>query len=100
MNVEIIFDETSRLYENNIDYLKLLLYQQGGYIKDTYKAKGFIYLSNIYEILDMKWNPYNTNDCWILERDGFLDITIKTITKDSPSKFIISISNTNEKSEL
>lgn len=99
MNVEITFDETSSLYENNIDYLKLLLYQQGRCIKDLYKAKGFIYLSKVYEILDMKWDPYNTNICWILERDGFLDIAIKTITKDSPSKFVISISNTNEKTE-
>lgn len=34
------------------------------------------FVSIIYEKLGIKWNPYNDNTCWVLERDGELELSI------------------------
>lgn len=92
MRINLIFDENSSLWEKDFEYNKLLVKTQLMYIKDCYKATGYIYLNRIYELLKLNWNPYEQNSCWIYERDGELEITITT-KDNSPDKIWIDISN-------
>ena len=46
------------------------------YVRDLYYAKGYIYLERIYDTLGIKWDPCNENTCWILNRDGELEMSI------------------------
>lgn len=76
MHIGIMFDKSSSLWEKDFEFNKLFAKSQLLYIRDRYRANGYIYLNTIYEKLGIKWNPYNDNTCWVLERDGELELSI------------------------
>lgn len=76
MHIGIMFDKSSSLWEKDFEFNKLFAKSQLLYIRDRYRANGYIYLNMIYEKLGIKWNPYNDNTCWVLERDGELELSI------------------------
>ena len=46
------------------------------YERSVILCKGYIYLNTIYELLGLRWDPYDENICWIFERDGEPKISI------------------------
>lgn len=71
MNVSIIFNRKSAAWEiDNPDFNRVFVKAQMEYVKELYRARGYIYLEQIYTCLRIKWNPYNENVCSIRERDG------------------------------
>ena len=66
---EIIkFDESNSQYINDIDKNKMFLVCESTYINDLLRAKGYIYLNDIYEIFCDEWDPKRENVC-ILHED-------------------------------
>lgn len=76
MHIGIMFDKSSSSWEKDFEFNKIFARSQLLYIRDRYRANGYIYLNTIYEKLGIKWNPYNDNACWVLERDGELELSI------------------------
>lgn len=44
------------------------------YVINLYRARGYIYLNDIFRVFERKWNPYTENDCWISEQVDKFDI--------------------------
>lgn len=76
MHIEIRFDKSSSSWGKDFEFNKMFAKAQLMYIMDCYKVKGYMYLNAIYETFGIKWNPYNDNACWVLERDGELELSI------------------------
>lgn len=72
----MIFDEKSPYWERNFEFSKAFLKSRLMYVRDYYFVKGYIYLERIYGTLGIKWDPCNENTCWILNRDGELEMSI------------------------
>lgn len=72
----MIFDEKSSYWERNFEFNKAFVKSQLMYVRDLYLAKGYMYLEYIYNALGIKWDPRNENTCWILNRDGELEMSI------------------------
>ena len=90
MQITIRFDkDRSKCAYENFEFNKVFVKAQCEYIKDLCKYQGYIYLNTIYELLGLKWNPYNENVCWVFERDGELKISITPF--DSYGKIRIDI---------
>lgn len=76
MHITITFDKNSPHWERDYELNKLFVSTQLMFIRDLYEAKGYIYLDTIYDLFGLKWNPYEENICWVLERDGKLELSI------------------------
>ena len=87
MHIKITFDKSSSLWEKDFEFNKLFTKSKVLYIMDCYRTYGYIYLSKIYELFGLKWNPYNDNTYWVWERDGELEISI-IMTRNSEKEFI------------
>ena len=71
MQITIRFDkDSSKWVDKNFEFNRLFVKTQHEYIKDLSKHQGYIYLNTIYELLGLRWDPYDENICWIFERDG------------------------------
>lgn len=90
MITKIVFDKTSSLWEPDFEVNKFFTKFQLISIRDIYKARGYIYLSTIYEEFGLIWNPYDKNISWVYERDGELDWSIQ-YDEQSHSQIIIEI---------
>lgn len=64
---KIMFDESSFMYSNDKNFDVHFLVAQERYVNDLFKARGYIYLNQIYEMLGIKWNPKHRNKCFIYE---------------------------------
>ena len=60
----ITFDIQSPAWMNDRQYKHCFLRAQENYIKDILKERGYIYLNQIYELLDVRWNPDDDNLCF------------------------------------
>ncbi len=77
MQITIRFDkDSSKWVDKNFEFNRLFVKTQHEYIKDLSKHQGYIYLNTIYELLGLRWDPYDENICWIFERDGEPKISI------------------------
>ena len=76
MHITLKFDKNSVYWEKEYEFNKLFVRSQQMYIQDLDKMKGYIYLSTIYDMFGLMWDPYKENICWILERDGELELSI------------------------
>lgn len=70
--MKIIFDESSRHWEQNFDWNILFVKTQMRYFQDLYRVRGYLYLNTIYECLGLAWNPEKENKCWIYKKNGDL----------------------------
>ncbi len=99
MYTELIINEKSTQWmKGNYEYNHLFVRTTMAWIRDAYRANGYIYLERIYGLFGLRWNPYNENQCWILERDGELVFT-EEIGGGSIDKFIIRISSSTDEKE-
>lgn len=84
----IVFDENAigwtRNNEHNLMYLKLT----AKYIQDLFRARGYIYLNQIYEYFGVNWNPGLTSPCYLLT-SGLINFEFEPIIDDVG--FIIKI---------
>lgn len=72
----MIFDEKSPYWDKNFETNKAFAKFQRMNVRNLYFAKGYVYLECIYSIFGIKWDPCNENTCWILNRDGKLEMSI------------------------
>lgn len=89
MIVETIrFDQTVYGWSPDADITKSFLHFQKNYIKELQAHLGYIYLSRIYEILGVKWQPEDhKNYCYSVDFDLHIDIE----QSDEPEVFLIKI---------
>lgn len=87
MHMILKFDKNSPVWCEDFEYNELYVRAQTMHIKDFYKVHGYMYLETIYSMFYLKWDPYNENVCWVLKRDGELNIS----TKCSCNEIIIDI---------
>lgn len=63
----IVFDKTcpgwSEVPELTDTYLRL----QRDYLNDLLIVRGYLYMSDIYNILGLKWDPKDKNICYLAE---------------------------------
>lgn len=67
---EIIFDKSSphfdprpRYSEFNLLFVKAKI----NYLRDTLEHRGYIYLNQIYEAFEIKWNYRHNNICFVAD---------------------------------
>jgi hypothetical protein len=75
MHITLTFDKNSSRWERDYELNKLFIRTQLTFIQDLYETRGYIYLDTIYDLFGLRWNPYEENICWILERDGELELS-------------------------
>lgn len=64
MQITIRFDkDSSKWVDKNFEFNRLFVKTQHEYIKDLSKHQGYIYLNTIYELLGLRWDPYDENVC-------------------------------------
>lgn len=60
MQITIRFDkDSSKWVDKNFEFNRLFVKTQHEYIKDLSKHQGYIYLNTIYELLGLRWDPYD-----------------------------------------
>jgi hypothetical protein len=65
----VTFDKEVREWCDNREYNIMFLRYNENYINDLIRARGYVYLNQIYELLGIKWDPKCENIC-IEWRDG------------------------------
>lgn len=59
----ITFDKQNTNWTNDQSYNHMFLLMEERYINDLIRSRGYVYLNQIYEALDTKWNPNDENPC-------------------------------------
>ena len=70
----IVFDESCVGWTKYTDLNNAYLGRQKDYLNEKLRAKGYLYLSEIYETLGITWTPTEKNICYLSE-SGPIDIT-------------------------
>lgn len=70
----IVFNETCMGWTKYTDLNNAYLGLQKDYLNEKLIAKGYLYLSEIYETLGAMWNPKDDNICYTAD-SGPIDIT-------------------------
>lgn len=79
MKETIKFDDSNINYINNIDNNLMFLRMTNNYINDLLKAKGYIYLNQIYEMLGVEWDPKRENICLLYDTIDKIDFVYTTL---------------------
>lgn len=61
----IMFDKNSNNWTNDFGYNISFLSQIERFVNELINSRGYIYLNRIYELLGVKWDPNNENQCVI-----------------------------------
>jgi hypothetical protein len=83
------FDEnTSKLYENNMDYNLMNLHSAEQYANDKCRVEGFIFLNDIYDSLGIKKTSMGQKVGWIYdpennEGDNYVDFRYKIVNRET-----------------
>lgn len=68
MEFKFVFDENSPCYDKMNDDVNLMVVKyRAMYLCDLLKAKGYLYMNEIYEQFGVKWNPEGNNPCFIYD---------------------------------
>lgn len=58
---------------------RIFVRTQETYLNDVLKARGYVYLNQIYEVLGLVWDPERENRCYIYKRGDQIDFgTVNT----------------------
>lgn len=81
MKHKIKFNErTSVEFEKgNKQFNRLFLITQMRYLNDLLKARGYVYMNNIYENLGLAWNPFWENSCIIIDDCKCIKFDIRSV---------------------
>lgn len=87
MDHQIIFDASSAYWSrdpSNYFYLK----ETVEYFYYRFHSRGYLYLSEVYDALGVRWNPYDENKCWI-DGEGYdIEASIAEISDNAFEVFI------------
>lgn len=91
----VVFDETSAYWVNNTEYNKIFLRQQESYMNDKLKAKGHVFLNEVYDALGIPRTKAGQVVGWIYDEenplgDNYIDLGV---FEDYNSDFINGLSN-------
>ena len=59
----ITFDSNNHNWENSREYNVVFLMTVERYLNDIIRHRGYVYLNEIYEKLNVRWNPGDENPC-------------------------------------
>ena len=59
----IKFDKKSKEWNDTPEWNECFIQLEERYFNTIITALGYIYLNDIYEMFDVKWNPDNNNQC-------------------------------------
>ena len=82
------FDKTSRNYETNRDFNMMFLRAQQNYANDVLRARGHLFLNEVYDMLDLPRTTAGQIVGWTYdpeapESDGYVDFRILEIIKEN-----------------
>lgn len=82
------FDKTSRSYESNRDFNMMFLRAQQNYANDLLRARGHLFLNEVYDMLDLPRTTAGQIVGWTFdpknpESDGYVDFRILEVVKES-----------------
>lgn len=52
---------------------RIFVRTQEDYLNDVLKARGYVYMNQIYEVLGFAWDPERENRCYIYKRGDRID---------------------------
>lgn len=82
------FDKTSRSYETNRDFNMMFLRAQQNYANDLLRARGHLFLNEVYDMLDLPRTTAGQIVGWTFdpknpESDGYVDFRILEVVKEA-----------------
>lgn len=82
------FDKTSRSYESNRDFNMMFLRAQQNYANDLLRARGHLFLNEVYDMLDLPRTTAGQIVGWTFdpknpESDGYVDFRILEVVKEA-----------------
>lgn len=70
----MLFNQDTSVYaELNEMVNRIFVRTQEDYLNEVLKARGYVYLNQIYETLGFVWDPGRENKCYIYERGDRID---------------------------
>lgn len=88
------FDEMSRYYEKNAEYNLKFLKDQERYANEKLRRKGFLFLNEVYEMLDIPETKAGQIVGWVYNKDsenlpdGYVDFGIYDINRPKNREFV------------
>lgn len=71
--------DTSYYAELDEMFNRIFVREQEDYLNTVLKARGYVYLNQIYEVLGFAWDPKQENKCYIYEQGDQIDFgTVST----------------------
>lgn len=91
------FDDVTRHYEPNHDYKMMFLKQAQNHANDKLRAQGYLFLSDVYDMLDIERTKMSQCVGWVYRpeddsRDNYVDFGIQELNKVSGDTYEPSIS--------
>lgn len=88
-----IFDESSSLWEKNAEYNLMFLRAQQQYANDLLRAKGHLYLNEVYDMLDIPRTKAGQVVGWVYDPDNsvgdnYVDFGIYDICREKSRDFV------------
>lgn len=85
------FDKTSTNWDRNWDYNEMFLKSQQSYANDKLRAKGRLYLNEVYDMLGFPWSKAGQVVGWVYQPenengDNFVDFGIKEVYRKDESQ--------------
>lgn len=92
------FDESSRNWENNPEYNLMFLRAQQNYANDKLKADGFLFLNDVYEMLDIPKTKAGQMVGWVYNKDNavgdnYVDFGIFDVYRETNRDFVNGYEN-------
>ena len=81
----VTFNAECPCWGNDFDYNFMFLRCMENHINDAIRARGYIYLNEIYERLGVAWNPKDENKCIVFEspdRAPFIEFEVASRMPD------------------
>lgn len=94
---QLWFDDVTRHYEPNHDYKMMFLKQAQNHANDKLRAQGYLFLSDVYDMLDIERTKMSQCVGWVYRpeddsRDNYVDFGIQELNKVTGDTYEPSIS--------
>jgi hypothetical protein len=73
----LLNEHTCGHIERTDEWMRMFLRAEEQYFNDLLTVRGYVYLNQIYEALEVAWDPKNENPCCIYDLDGVICIKFK-----------------------
>ena len=86
---EIIFDRNNPNWSADEGFNLMFLLALDRYLHDLLKARGYLYLNQIYESLGASWSPKNENKCLLYNKNYYYQFQFEVFHKKNGTLRII-----------